>query len=471
MGRGHSSRRGYPLIGGNRRRQRATDESGNELPLVPARSADEILAEIVRASAEAHYPDATGAETAPTGRTKGAVAAAAIMRTTGMLDEMTRNLGAGIRDCFAAGDAKGALKIQAKAVNLSTDVESQDEPTPEQALAATRIAKAEVHLGAPTDPMAWVNFSSELMSDKGIARRLLRRRFGDRVEREAALFEDLRHTGLATSSEAILAQVRAALRNPNAYQSAAEVVDGAVFGGPQERTTPKMISIAADHNSLRDLIADDWADASHAVTVETGEGIVGRQVVVSLLLANPATAEGPIALEAWSAIPEGGEDDLYSYLGEIKASTKADCQPRPGTLVTYHHEPETSVAWSLRPTPLNVLGSDNCNHHEGEWHPEALPGHATDCMRLSCPDCLRNRIAVVPLHCIDADDEIIADPEDYLAVARYHASLSGDQRKIVSIDQLRARDGIQSIIPEDYASRQDLGPRQIRSVGDAMKRR
>lgn len=131
------------------------------------------------------------------------------------------------------------------------------------------------------------------------------------------------------------------------------------------------------------------------------------------------------------------------------------------------------------PSLADHLGPDVCDHPGAAWG--ALdrdgPDHP-DTAALSCPRCLRRRLAVVPLHRLPDRVPPAAgdfDQQAYLRQERIHAHLRGDRRSIASFEQLRHRDGLVEMRASAYAidERQRVGHNRAlpRTIADAMSRR
>lgn len=128
-------------------------------------------------------------------------------------------------------------------------------------------------------------------------------------------------------------------------------------------------------------------------------------------------------------------------------------------------------------TPGDALGPDVCEHPGAEWKPMYSGGSKVcDTVALACPRCLRQRITTVPLHRLPEDHGVskywFANHEDeYLALERAHSLLAG-KPPCESIADLRARDGVASLSPSDYAVGVPSSPKPaVKSIAAAMNRR
>lgn len=126
-----------------------------------------------------------------------------------------------------------------------------------------------------------------------------------------------------------------------------------------------------------------------------------------------------------------------------------------------------------------LVGPDRCDHPGATWAlSRGGPVMDHDTADLSCPRCLRQRLAVAPLHRMSP--EWVAehvprgvDEKTYLRIERVHAQISGDARPVESFDQLRQRDGLVPLDPSAYASEgtDETAPARPRTVAGAMNRR
>lgn len=104
-------------------------------------------------------------------------------------------------------------------------------------------------------------------------------------------------------------------------------------------------------------------------------------------------------------------------------------------------------------TAARLFGPERCAHPRGEWN----EGPHGDTLRLSCGDCLRPAVAVIPRHRLSGSDESLSHPDPreergYLARLRIQALLF-DRGVATDLDfrSLRRRDGLMSSDPADYA--------------------
>lgn len=112
------------------------------------------------------------------------------------------------------------------------------------------------------------------------------------------------------------------------------------------------------------------------------------------------------------------------------------------------HRPSPNTGPDPAPElPLDAvlsMGERPCSHPQASW--SATP-HA-DALRLSCPDCDRRSLAVVPRHRAPSASGVALPPldeSDYLRRHRFHAALAGETDKAGSFAELRLRDGVASL--------------------------
>lgn len=122
-----------------------------------------------------------------------------------------------------------------------------------------------------------------------------------------------------------------------------------------------------------------------------------------------------------------------------------------------------------------MLGADSCLHEGATWRLNNIyttGPEAADALMLSCNECHRERVRVVPTHRVEPTMHLAKRLEEpaiaaaYLARERFHAELAGDERPVVSIEQLRARDGIE--LREERPSEEPLLAGRTASLGDAL---
>lgn len=141
-----------------------------------------------------------------------------------------------------------------------------------------------------------------------------------------------------------------------------------------------------------------------------------------------------------------------------------------------------------------LFGDGSCRHETATWAPDGVGRHwpastavnerfVDDSMVLSCGCCLRRRLASVPAHRLPEGHELLMrirnKEEEYLAAQHTHELLAGgDVSAPLSIEQLRARDGIASLDIAPYAhapagavAAAPKEPRRVRTIAEAMRRR
>lgn len=134
--------------------------------------------------------------------------------------------------------------------------------------------------------------------------------------------------------------------------------------------------------------------------------------------------------------------------------------------------PYRSDRWAPAAAPAR-LGVDevfmtrpSCAHRSGTWAPTA----DGDALRLSCKDCTRESLAVVPRHRLPTAGGLSRlgplEESRYLARQRFHAILQGGVESAASFEQMRTRDGLASLDPADYAIGSASGHRGAARAGD-----
>lgn len=153
----------------------------------------------------------------------------------------------------------------------------------------------------------------------------------------------------------------------------------------------------------------------------------------------------------------------------------------PDARVLPHLRMRSALGYNTRRGRIDVsdlLGRESCSHSRGRWVPsrvgETIPGAAA--LRLSCPDCLRERAALVPAHRLPAEHPLRGQIQErpYLAVERYRRALTGHDPSVVpdSLAELSALEPPVSLDPADWRSGDDgraAGPRE--DIAAALGRR
>lgn len=256
-----------------------------------------------------------------------------------------------------------------------------------------------------------------------------------------------------TSLPRLEAALRAALRDEDegGARTVGMMADAPTFAAFCERHR--------DHGvTIQPALRSEWrnsrrvADSLHA-RADVSATIDGRQTTISLttpvMKVRSGTSDASRRRAVVKALTDAGVVDVEvsEAVGEV---------PRPS--LTCH---EDAAEW---PHPersaTEMLGRDRCDHEGGRWL--ATPGGEA---RLECPGCLRAAVVAVPAHRLPPGHEHAvteAGEEAYLALERARASVFDDPRPIVSLAQLRDRDGFVSTRPADHATGRPVmipGPR------------
>lgn len=193
-----------------------------------------------------------------------------------------------------------------------------------------------------------------------------------------------------------------------------------------------------------------------------------------------ATVERVRASTIW---PPSADDDASVQVVEWSGAAVCPMETRRAT-----------GGASSRPME-QVLGDGSCSHGRAEWVSDGISKYemssrvmrwddiVDDSLVLSCPCCLRRRVASVPAHRLPDDHHLLRtirkNEGQYLDAQHAHEMFAGDvtANRALSIDELRARDGIVSLDLARYATAPTTVTRpprpvsQIRTIGDAMRRR
>lgn len=123
--------------------------------------------------------------------------------------------------------------------------------------------------------------------------------------------------------------------------------------------------------------------------------------------------------------------------------------------------PSPTAARGQYPSVDRLLGPERCRHESARWASDYLVGVA----RLECPECRRDRLAVVPLHRLPKGHRYALDPENateatsrYLAEARVYRALEGEVDPPETLEELQRRDPPVSANPADYQIGYDDAP-------------
>lgn len=212
--------------------------------------------------------------------------------------------------------------------------------------------------------------------------------------------------------------------------------------------------------ALRAHYEDHPAFAGYGVlsSVMHGMGTRKAELVVGLRLAY--RDEEGVRREVWATLPRG-HSAANSRQGRLKACQLAELGLSAddiGPLRAWSRTPvaghwprasEQEPALPQMDTSEALTALTACSHRHGRW--VATSDH--DAVRLTCPDCKRAAITVIPRHRLPRHSSVLPalpelDEPRYLARQRFHAVLAGGQETATSFAEMRERDGIASLLPE-----------------------
>lgn len=190
-----------------------------------------------------------------------------------------------------------------------------------------------------------------------------------------------------------------------------------------------------------------------AATARAGVVLDGRRVQIEVV--SPATAvsddrSADVTALAHALTAAGGGDIAL----DTRAEERSVC---PGIWRWASLDPARRAELARLPavaaTARSWLGAERCMHRRATW----VTDLALHSRTLACPDCYRSAIARVGMHQLPEPEFTAAfdrvDEEQYLGLERFRAAMEGLGPDTVpgTIAELRARDGIRSIDPADYA--------------------
>lgn len=369
--------------------------------------------------------------------------------------------------------------------------------------AAARVAAAEREIGLDTDLLGLVTFGRP---EQRIADHLLDQRGGDEAERLAseAGFDEIPDIAPADNAARVLAVARAMLRNrahhrahnhndeidgdvrlviPATMGALAEMVNRGAMGG--QRIGVIVHDAAASAKGQRRRLR---VEIRHAFLIAG----TGERHVISVV----ADLDRPTATQLrqphWiaNALVDAGAIDLAAEGYTFQPDTDDAALDNVGVSRLDDATAETLSAMPHVRHTDDVLGPDRCTHANADWVGKAArlrigAGAPSVVAHLRCPDCLRDRIAVVPLHRFPpghpmralttgahADED--ANTPGYVQWRRYCDTLAGRDSDVQSIDDLVARDGLIATDPTRYgtaAGSAARAARRPRSIREAMNRR
>lgn len=313
---------------------------------------------------------------------------------------------------------------------------------------AATIAKAERILGSPIgDLTRWFRLNPDEVGYPALVERELRLQSGDRVERFESGQREHVVAGLADSTRHIVCRVRAALRTPKAFQLE-----------PSDEPLA-CIAIPTTEDALAALMNGPWVDVTHTVRIHHLPRETRKVVSVGFRHADGR----PGSAHLWAPVRRDGHDPLPT------GTPESVLPERVSTFTMRHASSYGGASLSIDHTHA-LFGEDVCGHPNAAWLPQSLPGCPVDSLRLECPDCLRRRVAVAPLHRLEPTAHPIEDEAGYMRAMRYHAALKGEELTVASVAELRASEPPIDESPEKYRVGRP-GRRRPLTVADVMNGR
>lgn len=378
-----------------------------------------------------------------------------------------------LRSHFLVGDDAAAMEIARAWFERSGDTDTLARITGLNAIeleAAGRLVRATQHIDSENDTLALLgpgNFTNQIAARLGERatdddpRALLRGRNEGFPEGNASY---TRQVAPRDNLRQIQHAVRAYLRDPERYggrnmglsfhdtdQKVLRCVVPVGAAGMSEfidhnrGITPAMVRIIDQPRGAKGFNHDLYLTASTTVRVR------GREVAIDAVL--------PLGQNRAHPGSAARERFIHGRLVDLLGSDALSDAPviesqislRPGL---YAEDPRHRSAPTPQAEAAAVLGDRHCSHPRATWlEAVAINRSIPPARRLACPDCLRTRIAVEPLHRRPEglSDEAIVNPSKYLRAEAYLSVLRGEP-VAWSLDELRQRDGLASSEPADYAS-------------------
>lgn len=339
-----------------------------------------------------------------------------------------------------------------------------------------RVLDAMNALGQPPRPETLRGFGR--MTGEGLRYLIVGRLSGDEGERQAALAstsvggrrgpETLR----SHSFEEWQSAARAVLRVPARYS------------GKAPESSGREIRIETSEEVARDIMLaareEGWG-LSGRVLAKKGTFMRRRysRQIYFCLRAQVMTDDGPLAVSA--VVPIGStmawSDSDLRLLARQRIQLlgwEDDAQPEveldwPGTVISPLGDEDVPGAPQM--SAEGLVGSDACRHRAAHWNPKVVP-HA---LVLQCDECRRERIAIVPAHRLPADNPVataaLDEEASYLSAERARAALLGQTLDVESIADLRAREGVASLGPDDHLPGVAAMPGRTQSLRSVLSRR
>lgn len=321
----------------------------------------------------------------------------------------------------------------------------------------TRLARAFAHLGqfAPEDLLV----RATALTEADLAAFDTRWSGDEEQEARWAAQEDAtRRPGynMPADPDAFWSLARAILRTPSRFNARAFPAAGA----------PRQVNIQVSNSLLLDLADNERAHpAFRGLKLLTGSirrGVSTRTLAAAIDF--EAEIDGtPTRVQAWTVLGDTKALDAAGRLKSARGMVKRNRQQFASLVDELRDEGRTLASGALsapqgelaagapKLDADQMLGPDICSHARAVWRLNSIQRTgpaAADAVIRTCDQCHRERLEVLPLHRLHSEHHLAHGLRDeqvseaYLARERFHAELAGDQRPVVSLAQLRARDGI-----------------------------
>lgn len=341
-------------------------------------------------------------------------------------------------------------------------------PSADQWERARIIARAETLLAAPVRDWATNGMA---VSAADLARERARLAGGDRAERAAgkvggARLSEYRHHPASSCAE-IFARAHAMARNPErfalermAWQPIA--IAGESLRGAISATPTALRELCVQHPSAIALMEGGCQAVLYFWRDDDDDRTCQSDLVVRL---KPVRAhDNNLAIEVFVSLGRDEADDRDRLSRErarqIGLGRLVDGAPSVELVSNAVQRTNLGIGYegpgvsSPATPPSRVFGDERCAHRRASWiHTDGgVPGASALC--LSCPDCLRERVALIPAHRVPAPSRPTLDEAAYLAAERYRRALLGQDPGAVParLDELIAREDSEDLSPERWAS-------------------
>lgn len=416
-----------------------------------------------------------------------------------------------LREHLIAGDLDAARwviqELRARDSGATCEALEPDKYTHASLEVAARLARAQGHVGLRPDLIQMIAHQAPQQTMRALR---AEEAAGDDAERLLGAGSRRLHLPPAATPERVLATARAMLRTPERFNTTGDPGAGRgvrLMIDANVNTIARMLRDDTMAGTCLDVIVHDRSasprGAKRHVSVEVRYAYAADSPRVISVIGELGHTTAKRARDgAWIRAQLTKHDAMaISEMGYIYAGDDDAIGGGPIRTATIHHlgegEAERLAVAHVFGTQRNeeaILGPDICAHTNATWTEQEsmmrpLGSRAPSAACLGCPDCLRSRLAVEPLHrfpdghpmrtqiaIADAHGLAEVDTPAYVAWRRFYDELSG-RAPASSVKELTERDGLIDPDPAAYLSaprapqRPTSPGKRVRTIADAMNRR